>query len=149
MKNCLYNQPLTLIKFEQSSTLKEGTKRLSPFFRLRCPSPIRMYTPWPPELASGSIGNISSILMKVPITIVYPLKFYPFNPEVLRVGLYKYATLTGCSLAIRVAYSINSNVRLYGYKNQKSSEEFPLWLSLLKTQHCLCEDTNTITGLAQ
>ena len=30
VKNCLYNQPLMPIKFEQSSTLKEGTKRLSP-----------------------------------------------------------------------------------------------------------------------
>ena len=42
------------IKFEQSSALKEGPERLSPFFRLRYPSPIGMYTPWPPELAYGS-----------------------------------------------------------------------------------------------
>ena len=34
MKNCLYNQPLMPIKFEQSSTLKEGTKRLSLYVHL-------------------------------------------------------------------------------------------------------------------
>ena len=28
-------------------------------------------------------------------------------------------------------------------------EEFPLWLSKLRTQHCLCEDVCPISGLAQ
>lgn len=46
------------IKFEQSSTLKEGPKRLAPFFRRHCPSPMGMYTPWPTELASGSLWSL-------------------------------------------------------------------------------------------
>ena len=27
--------------------------------------------------------------------------------------------------------------------------EFPLWLNVLRTQHCLCEDRGLIPGLAQ
>ena len=27
--------------------------------------------------------------------------------------------------------------------------EFPLWLSGLRTQHCLCEDTGSVPGLTQ
>ena len=47
------------IKFEQSRALKEGTKRLSPYVHspTPCPSPIGMYTPWPPELASSNTGR--------------------------------------------------------------------------------------------
>ena len=28
-------------------------------------------------------------------------------------------------------------------------EEFPLWFSWLRIQHCLCEDVGSIPGLAQ
>ena len=52
------------IKFEQSTALKEGTKRLSPFFCLSCPSLIGMYTSWLLELTSGNIclehGDLAS-----------------------------------------------------------------------------------------
>ena len=32
---------------------------------------------------------------------------------------------------------------------EKSSMEFPLWLSGLKTRYCLCEDADLIPGLTQ
>ena len=35
------------------------------------------------------------------------------------------------------------------YEIKKKSEEFPLWLSGLRTHCCLCEDAGWIPGLAQ
>ena len=50
-----------LIKFEQSSTLKEGTKRLSPYCTFANAMSLsdreKVYIPWPPELASSSEGS--------------------------------------------------------------------------------------------
>ena len=51
------------IKFEQSSALKEGTKRLS---LLQKPTSVpllweKVYTPWPPELASGKCPQQTAI----------------------------------------------------------------------------------------
>ena len=62
------------IKFEQSSALKEGTKRLSPYVHspTPCPSPIGMYTPWPLELASGTVSFwriVVFIIMRILIKI--------------------------------------------------------------------------------
>jgi len=53
VKNCLYNQPFMPIKFEQSSALKEGTKRLSPLQKLMSVPLLweKVYTPWPQELS--------------------------------------------------------------------------------------------------
>lgn len=47
--------PIMPIKFEQSSTLKEGTKRLSPLQKLMSIPLLweKVYTAWLPELASG------------------------------------------------------------------------------------------------
>ena len=39
VQNCLHNPPLMPIKFEQSSALKEGTKRLSLYVHLPTPCP--------------------------------------------------------------------------------------------------------------
>ena len=49
------------IKCEQSSALKEGTKRLPPHVHSPTPSIFfgKVYTPWPPELASGRRGGNS------------------------------------------------------------------------------------------
>ena len=50
------------IKFEQSSALKEGTKRLPLYVHLPTRVPLlsgKMYTPWPPELASGRRSNVN------------------------------------------------------------------------------------------
>ena len=65
------------IKFEQSSALKEGPKRLSPFFRLRCPSSIGMYTPWPPELASGNVCQYFVIYNIYIINVLFFVKDLP------------------------------------------------------------------------
>ena len=32
---------------------------------------------------------------------------------------------------------------------RKAMEEFPLWLSVLRTQYSICEDMGSIPGLAQ
>ena len=69
MKNCLYNQPLLPIKFEQSSTLKEGTKRLSPV--VHSPTRVPLWSgcilpsrrSWPP--ATGEINQIENRNMVV------------------------------------------------------------------------------------
>ena len=47
------------IKFEQSSTLKEVTKMLSPLQKPTSSPLGKVYTPWLPELASGILSNNS------------------------------------------------------------------------------------------